>query len=853
MSHSLVSFDFQQLQSKWSALWLQKNLYAVPSSSEKPKKYVLVEFPYPSAAGLHMGHCRNYSMMDVYSRYFRMKGFNVLYPMGWDAFGLPTYNYAMKVKRDPHEVSAENVLVFKRQLQELGLSFDWDREIDTTDPQYYKWTQWIFVQLFNHYYNAEYTREDGGKGMARPMEELQIPPEVSDEGENAVREYQDLYRLAYKAKMPVYWCPFCKSGVANEEVTAEGTHERCDTPVEKRELEQWMLRITAYADRLIDDLTMVDYPLSVKSAQSNWIGRSEGITITYPVKGTDHSVTVFTTKPETNFGATFIVAAPDSNFIKTHSDLFPNKEAVDKYVSESLRKSDIQRLAEGKTKTGVFTGMYAVNHFTGKDMPIYVSDFVLGSVGTGIVVGVPGHDLRDFDFATTMGLEVVRVIVGEDKDESFIKEKAQIIQEGTVVNSDFLNGMNADDAREKIMSVIEEKGYGKRQKNYKLRDWVFSRQHYWGEPTPMVYCEHCGWQAVSFNELPVELPRLDDYAMGEDGSSPLEKAEEWKKTTCPSCGGAATRETDVMPNWAGSNWYYVRYLDPKNDNELVDKKVVKDWMPVDIYDGGSEHVTLHLLYSRFIYKFLYDLGTVPTQEPYKVRRIHGVVLGPDGKRMSKSKGNVINPDEIVAKYGADIVRMYVMFMGPYEGNLAWSDETLNGVRRFLNRVSDRIVEKIASPAVSEDTKITIQLEVLAHRIGSDITALKFNTSIAALMEFLNAHESVSWTNKQIATFLTILAPFAPFLAEELWSQLGNSESIHLEQWPKTRENDDSGTIEIPVQINGKIKARIHVEKNMSQENVIALFIKENAQFADAVAGGKVVYVPGKILSITAQG
>jgi leucyl-tRNA synthetase len=850
MKQELVSFDFEKLQKKWSSLWIEKNLSSALSLSDKPKKYVLVEFPYPSAAGLHMGHCRNYSMMDAYSRYFRMKGFNVLYPMGWDAFGLPTYNYAMKVKRDPHEVSAENVITFKRQLQDLGLSFDWEREIDTTDPKYYKWTQWIFVQLFNHFYDKHYKRADGGIGQARPISELVIPSEIVDKGDVAIREYKDSHRLAFKAKMPVYWCPFCKSGVANEEVTAEGTHERCDTAVEKRELEQWLLRITAYADRLIDDLAIVDYSLSVKSSQINWIGRSEGITITYPVKGTDKTLTVFTTKPETNYGATFIVAAPDSAYVNDNIEIFPNKDAVTRYVAESLRKSDIQRLAEGKTKTGVFTGIYAVNHFTGKDMPIYVSDFVLGSVGTGIVVGVPGHDVRDFEFASTMGLEILRVIQPEEGDTSFIKDKSQIIQQGTIINSDVLNGMNVDDAREKIMKMIEEKGYGQRQKNYKLRDWIFSRQHYWGEPTPMVYCEKCGWEPVALSDLPVELPRLNDYAMAEDGSSPLEKAEEWKKATCPTCHGPATRETDVMPNWAGSNWYYVRYLDPKNDQALVDKEIVEHWMPVDIYDGGSEHVTLHLLYSRFIYKFLYDIETVPNQEPYAARRIHGIVLGPDGKKMSKSKGNVVNPDEIVSKYGADIVRLYVMFMGPYEGNLAWSDETLNGVRRFLNRVNDRFLEKVASISNEEDTKVTIALELLANKVGNDVSSLKFNTSIAALMEFLNQYEDSKWTDKQIEAFLIILSPFAPFLTEELWSKLGKSNSIHLESWPKTRNQDDIANIEIPVLINGRVKGKVNVTKDASQEDTLAIVISEYPNLAEQISTGKIVYVPGKIVSIT---
>lgn len=878
MSHSKAPYDYKSLQNKWSNLWLNSDIYAAEDFSKKQKMYVLVEFPYPSGEGLHMGHCRNYTMMDVYSRFFRMSGYNVLYPMGWDAFGLPTYNYAMKVKRDPHEVSAENIQNFKRQTQDLGISFDWNREIDTTDPEYYKWTQWIFVQLYNHFYDKDFTRKDGGKGQARPISDLPVPADIKAAGEQAVQEYQDKFRLAYKEKMPVFWCPFCKMGIANEEVTPQNTHERCDTPVETRDLDQWILRITAYADRLIDDLALVDYSESVKAAQRNWIGRSYGINIEYKIADSDKTLTCFTTTP-VNFGATFIVVAPEHRILD-EIVTEENKQAVKTYQQETKRKSAIERGAE-KEKTGVFTGAYAINHLTGEKLPIWVADFVLASVGTGAVQGCPAHDERDFAFAKKFGLPIIRVVKSEDGNtEKFMdpsKEEVEFAKtnSGTnreMVNSDFLNGILFDEAMQKTMDYFEEKGWGKRTVSYKMRDWVFSRQHYWGEPTPMVHCKECGWQPVNVFDLPVTLPKLESYAMGEDGSSPLEKAEEWKKTTCPKCGGDGTRETDVMPNWAGSNWYYLRYLDPHNKEKLVDFNKAKEWMPVDIYDGGQEHVTLHLLYSRFIYKFLYDLGTAPTPEPYAKRRIHGIVLDSQGKKMSKSKGNVVNPDDVVKTYGTDIVRVGVMFMGPYEGNIAWSDETLQGIRRFLNRVYDVFGEKIDEMVKSAskndkngvekvenasktgqngEVDVNAGIAFLAKKVGSDISQLKFNTAIAAMMEFLNKYENVSFTKVQIESFLKILAPFAPFITEELWSVLGNTESIHIQPWPEVDESLlQRSTIEIPVQVNGKVRGSISVTAEASEEEVVEA-AKQSNNVGKFVESGikKVVYVKGKILNI----
>lgn len=853
MSKPLVSYNFEELQDKWAKLWLAEDIYAAEDFSKKPKKYVLVEFPYPSGAGLHMGHCRNYTMMDAYVRFHRMNGFNVLYPMGWDAFGLPTYNYAIKVGKDPHEVTKENVATFKRQLNALGLSFDWNREVNSTDPSYYKWTQWIFIQLFEHYYDKNFKRVDGGVGQARPIADLAIPEDVKQKGDIAIREYKDAHRLAFKANIPVYWCPSCKTAVANEEVTPQMTHERCDTPVEKRDKNQWMFRITEYADRLIEDLATVDYPMSVSSSQINWIGKSHGIEITYKIKETENSVTVYTTKPETNFGATFIVVAPDSKFVEQNRNVFQNKEEVDRYIAESLAKSDMDRVAEGKKKTGVFTGLYAINQLTNREMPIYISDFVLATVGTGCVVGVPGHDIRDFEFAQAMNIPILRVIKGSDNDESEITTREQVQEEeGHIVNSDFLNGLELKEAREKVMDYIESKGYGTRVTNYKLRDWVFSRQHYWGEPTPMVYCEQCGWQALSVFDLPLELPVLEDYKMGEDGSSPLERDTAWIKTTCPNCKGEAKRETDVMPNWAGSNWYFLRYIDPNNKEKLADANKLKYWMQVDIYDGGAEHNNMHLLYSRFINKFLFDVGASTVSEPYKARRTHGIVLGTDGKKMSKSKGNVINPDDYVTQYGADIVRMYVMFMGPYEGNLVWSIETLNGVRRFMNRVYEVMLEKIASAkdkSYVDHEEVTQALAVVGKKVAEDIAALKFNTAVASLMEFMNIAEKKDISIAQIEAFLKILAPFAPFVSEELWKTIGHTDFVHAQEWPKFENIAESDTVEIPIQVNGKLRGVITISKTADQSTVAELASKVET-VAQYLQSGikKTIYIPGKMIS-----
>lgn len=855
------AFDFEKIEKKWRDLWLKNKIYKAEDFDSRPKFYMLNEFPYPSGEGLHMGHFMSYTAGDVYARYKRMQGYNVLFPMGWDAFGLPTYNYAIKVGKDPFEVTKENIANFKRQLMSLGASFDWDREINTTDPKYYKWTQWIFIQLYEHWYDPEYKRADGGEGKARHISELPIPEEVKVKGEKAIKDYQDKYRLAYKAKMPVYYCPFCKSAVANEEVDPDGTHERCHQPVEVRELEQWILRITAYADRLIEDLDLVDYLDSIKRAQINWIGRKYGALVKFKIADTSEVLEVYTTRPDTIFGVTFVVVSPESEFVKNYLDKMPNKEKVEQYSKRAIVNKAV--LAQDKAKDGVFTGLYVIHPFTGERIPVWVSRFVLADYGTGAIMGVPAHDQRDFEFAKEHNLPIKWVVkpktVSLDKLD---KTKAFTEKENTeIINSDFLNGLDVKTAIEKAIKVLEGKGLGVRHKTYHLRDWIFSRQHYWGEPTPMVYCEKCGWNPVPVEELPVELPHLKDYKMAEDGTSPLQKAEEWRKTTCPVCKEPAVRETDVMPNWAGSNWYYLRYVDPHNSERLVAKNKAEYWMPVDLYDGGAEHNTLHLLYSRFIYKFLYDIGVAPTPEPYQRRITHGVILGPDGRKMSKSRGNVINPDEVIATYGADIVRTYVMFMGPHDGTLTWSEESLVGVKRFIERVYNyvqRYVENKDSAASLQDLankQMKIALNKLGKKVGDYINSVKFNTAVAAIMEFFNEFEDTMPNHENVKTFIKILAPFIPYLAEEMWSQIGEEFSVHLQSWPKYDPNlDKEAEVEVPVQVNGKVRGKLIISKNTPADEVQtrASQLSNVSKYLEGKKIVKVIYVPGKIINIIAK-
>lgn len=810
----MKSYNHKSIESKWQKEWDKKKSFKALTGSKKKKFYSLMEFPYPSGDGLHTGHVKGYTAMDIISRKRRLEGFNVVFPIGFDAFGLPTENYAIKTGKQPSVITKKNTDNFRKQFKSLGMSFDWDREINTTDPKYYKWTQWIFLKFLE-------------KG------------------------------LAYKSKMTINWCPKDRIGLANEEVI-NGCCERCGTAVEKREKEQWMLAITKYADRLCDDLDLVDYLPQIKLQQRNWIGRSEGINITYKIANTEKTITVFTTRPDTNFGATFIAIAPDGNFIKDNSFLFKNKKEIDDYVQKSVNKTDIDRLAEGRKKTGVFTGLYAINFLNNKKIPIYVADFVLGGVGTGALVGVPGHDLRDFDFAKEMNLEIIRVVVGNDGDSSLITRPEQVQEEnGVMINSGFLDGLEIHKATEKIMNYIEENGYGKRVVTYKLRDWVFSRQRYWGEPIPVIHCQKCGVVPVPEKDLPVMLPKVKNYQPTENGESPLANIKKWVEVKCPKCKSDAKRETDTMPNWAGSSWYYLRYMDPKNNKSFADQKSLKYWNQVDWYNGGMEHTTLHLLYSRFWHKFLYDLKLVPTKEPYKKRTSHGMILAKGGEKMSKSKGNVINPDEIVKTYGADTLRVYEMFMGPFDQASEWDTNSIIGCRRFVERVW-RLKEKCKNKKsklknTSQNPKIESLMNKTIKKVSENIESMKFNTAISSLMICLNEMEKEEEILKSdFEKFILLLSPFAPHITSELWQILGNKKDIVLSAWPKYDPNKiQEDEVKIGVQINGKVRGDIAVSVEEDESTVIEK-AKQNPDISKWIEGKeikKVIYIRGKILNI----
>ena len=801
----MQKYNPQKIEKKWQKEWYSSGDFVAKNTSKKPKFYLLDEFPYPSGDGLHVGHCRPYIGLDIIARKRRMEGFNVLYPMGWDAFGLPTENYAIKTGVHPTVATAKNTKNFKRQMNLLGLSFDWSREINTTDPKYYKWTQWIFIKLF----------ENG---------------------------------LAYKEKMAINWCPSCKTGLANEEVI-NGNCERCGTKVEKKEKSQWLIKITKYADRLIEDLKNVDYPARVKDQQINWIGRSEGINIDYQIENSKKFISVFTTRPDTNFGATFLVVAPDSKFVKENVELFPEKEKVKAYVKESLAKPEIDRTAEGKKKTGVPTGWSAINNLNGKKMPIYVGDFVLGQFGTGCVVGVPGHDLRDFEFAKAMGLEIIRVVVGPDGDTSEITDVRQVQEEkGAMINSGFLDGKDIHEATKIIMDHIVEKGWGTKVVNYKLRDWVFSRQHYWGEPIPMIDCPKCGWQTVPEKDLPVELPKVAKYQPTDDGESPLSAIEKFVNTKCPKCDGVAKRETDTMPNWAGSNWYFMRYADPKNNKEFSSEKNLKYWMPVDWYNGGMEHTTLHLLYSRFIFKFLWDIDAVPKEignEPYKKRTSHGIILAEGGVKMSKSKGNVINPDDIVKEYGADTLRVYEMFMGPFEQMIPWDAKGIVGARRFLEKIYTLSLKSEArNPKSETNPKLVNELNKTIKKVSEDIEAMKFNTAISAMMSFVNEWQAseIGLDKKDLQKFLAILSPFAPHLTAEL--------GLKEKTWPEYEEVKET-TVMMIVSVNGKVRDKMEMKAGLDQSQVegLVLHAPKIKLWLEGKQVRKIIFVKDKLINI----
>ncbi len=796
-----MKYKPQEIEPKWQRFWEKNDFYKAEDFSDNPKKYILIEFPYPSGQGLHVGHCRSYSALDAIARKKRMEGFNVLFPIGWDAFGLPTENYAIKTGIHPQVATEKNVLNYKRQLKSLGLSFDWSREINTTDPKYYKWTQWIFLKLFEN-------------------------------------------DLAYQAEIPINWCPSCRIGLANEEVI-DGRCERCRTKVSQKELKQWMLRITKYADRLIEDLDKVDYWENIKSQQKDWIGRSYGVEINFKVENSKKEVKVFTTRADTIFGVTALVLAPEHPLTKTLIAKDRLSE-VKKYIKESQDKTEFERTKLEKEKTGVFTGSYCINPINNEKVPVWVGDYVVATYGGGAVMVVPAHDKRDYEFAKRYGLEIREVVKGGDIS------KQAFVESGTLVNSGQFNGLSSKKAIEKINKWLEKNNVGTKKVQYKLRDWVFSRQHYWGEPIPIVHCQSCGAIPVPEKDLPVKLPYVEKYKPTETGESPLAAITKWVDTKCPECGGPGKRETDTMPNWAGSNWYYVRYCDPKNEKELVDKKKAGYWMPVDWYNGGMEHTTLHLLYSRFIYKFLFDIGVVPQSEPYQKRTSHGMVLAEDGRKMSKSFGNVLNPDDIVREYGADTLRAYEMFMGPFDQTISWNSQGVKGVYRFLDRVWNLTLECTKNKNSAKKTVKAIHK--LNKKIQEDMEVVKFNTAIAAFMEFINfCFENKKDIGKDtIQRMLILLAPFVPHITEELWHYLGNKDSVHNQPWPKY----DSGLVKeeiitFIIQVNGRVRDKVEVKADISEKEASDLTLsreKIKKRIGEKEIK-KIIFVPGKLINI----
>ena len=796
----------KEIEKKWQDIWDNEEAFKATLDKSKPKYYALVEFPYPSGQGLHVGHPRPYTAMDIVSRKKRMQGYNVLFPMGWDAFGLPTENYAIKNKIHPKIVTKNNVAHFKDQLKSLGYSFDWSREINTTDPSYYKWTQWIFLQLFK-------------KG------------------------------LAYKSEMPINWCTSCKVGLANEEVV-NGVCERCGAPVIRKMQSQWMLKITDYAEKLIEGLDHVDYIEKVKVSQKNWIGRSEGAEVNFKLSGKDEALTVYTTRPDTLFGATYMVISPEHPMIDKYKDEISNYDEILAYRAQAARKSDFERTELAKDKTGAcINGITAVNPVNGKEIPIWVSDYVLMSYGTGAIMAVPAHDDRDWDFAKKFDLPIIEVVAGGDVQNAAFTDVAT----GKLCNSGFLDGMEVKDAKKAIIEWLEEKGIGHKKVNYKLRDWVFSRQRYWGEPIPIVKCPCCGYVPIDESELPLKLPEVDSYMPTDTGESPLAAMRDWVETTCPKCGGKAERETDTMPQWAGSSWYFLRYIDPHNDEAFASKEAIDYWMPVDWYNGGMEHTTLHLLYSRFWHKFLYDQGLVSCPEPYMKRTSHGMILGENNEKMSKSRGNVINPDDIVNEFGADTLRTYEMFIGAFELSASWSMEGVKGCRKFLERVwklQDMLIE---GDSYRENLETKIHQTI--KKVSNDFENLKFNTAIAAMMSLVNDFYKEKSINKaEYATLILLLNPVAPHMTEELWESIYGGRA-YQQKWPEYEEAKTvESNVEIAVQINGKVKATLGVALDEDEESVKA---KAHAipAIAELMAGKNVVkevYVKGRILNIVVK-
>ena len=803
----MESYNFKAIEKKWQDKWEETGAFHAETNSKKPKFYTMIEFPYPSGAGLHVGHPRSYTALDIIARKRRMEGYNVLYPIGWDAFGLPTENFAIKNKVHPKIVTAKNIANFTRQLKMLGFSFDWSREINTTDPSYYKWTQWIFLQLFKH-------------------------------------------GLAYKQEMPINWCTGCKVGLSNEEVV-NGVCERCGSEVVQKRKSQWMLKITEYAQRLIDDLDDVNYLEKIKTQQKNWIGRSEGAEVKFKLSTGDEMI-VYTTRADTLFGATYTVMSPEHPLIEKMKDSITNYDEVLAYKTEAAKKSEFERTELAKEKTGVkLEGIYAVNPANGAKLPVFISDYVLVTYGTGAIMAVPAHDSRDWDFAKKFNLPIIEVVSGGKN----VQEEAYTdVYKGNMVNSEFLNGLPVKEAIPTMIEWLEKQGLGKRKVNFKLRDWVFSRQRYWGEPIPLVHCDKCGWVPIPESELPLELPEIETFEPGENGESPLAKAYDWIETTCPCCGGKAQRETDTMPQWAGSSWYFLRYMDPHNDEALASKEALEYWSPVDWYNGGMEHTTLHLLYSRFWHKFLYDIGVVPTKEPYMKRTSHGMILGENNEKMSKSRGNVVNPDEVVEEFGADAFRTYEMFIGAFDQSTPWSQQGLKGCYKFLERVWN--LQSIVNDEEGYSADLEKNMNKAIKKVGEDFERMKFNTAIATMMSLVNDFSKKgSVTKGEYKTLITLLNPVAPHMTEELWLTYGNGELLSLQPWPKYDEGktvDDE--IEIVVQINGKIKDKLMIPAGLDKDGT-----QEAAMNTEKIKGliecknvVKVIAVPGKLVNIVVK-
>lgn len=803
----MESYNFKAIEKKWQDKWEETGAFHAETNSKKPKFYTMIEFPYPSGAGLHVGHPRSYTALDIIARKRRMEGYNVLYPIGWDAFGLPTENFAIKNKVHPKIVTAKNIANFTRQLKMLGFSFDWSREINTTDPSYYKWTQWIFLQLFKH-------------------------------------------GLAYKQEMPINWCTCCKVGLSNEEVV-NGVCERCGSEVVQKRKSQWMLKITEYAQRLIDDLDDVNYLEKIKTQQKNWIGRSEGAEVKFKLSTGDEMI-VYTTRADTLFGATYTVMSPEHPLIEKMKDSITNYDEVLAYKTEAAKKSEFERTELAKEKTGVkLEGIYAVNPANGAKLPVFISDYVLVTYGTGAIMAVPAHDSRDWDFAKKFNLPIIEVVSGGKN----VQEEAYTdVYKGNMVNSEFLNGLPVKEAIPTMIEWLEKQGLGKRKVNFKLRDWVFSRQRYWGEPIPLVHCDKCGWVPIPESELPLELPEIETFEPGENGESPLAKAYDWIETTCPCCGGKAQRETDTMPQWAGSSWYFLRYMDPHNDEALASKEALEYWSPVDWYNGGMEHTTLHLLYSRFWHKFLYDIGVVPTKEPYMKRTSHGMILGENNEKMSKSRGNVVNPDEVVEEFGADAFRTYEMFIGAFDQSTPWSQQGLKGCYKFLERVWN--LQSIVNDEEGYSADLEKNMNKAIKKVGEDFERMKFNTAIATMMSLVNDFSKKgSVTKGEYKTLITLLNPVAPHMTEELWLTYGNGELLSLQPWPKYDEGktvDDE--IEIVVQINGKIKDKLMIPAGLDKDGT-----QEAAMNTEKIKGliegknvVKVIAVPGKLVNIVVK-